>query len=167
MSVESTSPESFDDWMRPTLPKTTGLVAASVLFAACAASPRPSNIDPPSDILRESRLADGPDGRQHRLTGEASWYGGKFHGQMTASGEMYDMYEFTAAHKTLPFHTVVRVVHPRTRKSVVVRINDRGPYVDGRIIDLSFAAASDLGLVRHGVLPVRLEILEWGDGSRI
>jgi len=101
------------------------------------------------------------------MTGEASWYGEDFHGQRTASGEIYDMYGFTAAHKTLPFHTVVRVVHPETRKSVVVRINDRGPYVDGRIIDLSWAAARDLGLHRVGTMQVELDVLRWGDGSRV
>lgn len=134
---------------------------------ACAGSNSRQKIDDPREDLITSRTAAGPDGTDHRLTGKASWYGEKFHGQQTASGEMYDMYGFTAAHKTLPFHTIVRVTDPLTRKSVVVRITDRGPYVDGRIIDLSWAAASDLGLTRHGVIPVELEVLRWGDGSRV
>jgi len=83
--------------------------------------------------------------------GLASWYGEPFHGRRTASGEVYDMNELTAAHKTLPFGTRVRVRHARTGKEVTVRINDRGPHVPGRIIDLSRAAASALGIVQGGV----------------
>ncbi len=83
--------------------------------------------------------------------GLASWYGEPFHGRRTASGEVYDMHELTAAHKTLPFGTRVRVRHARTGKEVTVRINDRGPHVPGRIIDLSRAAASALGIVQGGV----------------
>lgn len=77
------------------------------------------------------------------------------------------MYRFTAAHKTLPFHSIVRVIEPTTNKSVVVRINDRGPYSKGRVIDLSYAAAVDLELVRDGIIHVELEVLQWGDGSRV
>jgi rare lipoprotein A len=127
----------------------------------------PNRIEAPAASLKTARRAEGPDGREHDLAGEASWYGEKFHGQTTASGERYDMYAFTAAHKTLPFHTIVRVIHPKTRKSVVVRINDRGPYADGRIIDLSWAAAHDMGLADEGVIRVRLDVLRWGDGSRV
>jgi rare lipoprotein A (peptidoglycan hydrolase) len=139
----------------------------AIFLAACASTTARKRAGDPREDLITDRVADGPDGEDHRLTGRASWYGDKFHGQQTASGEIYDMNGFTAAHKTLPFHTIVRVTDPLTRKSVVVRINDRGPYVDGRIIDLSRAAAADLGLIRHGVIPVRLEVLRWGDGSRV
>ncbi len=151
-----------------TRPPIALIAAAALVASACAGSSahRDRAGDPREDLVTD-RTADGPDGDDHRLSGEASWYGDKFHGRQTASGEIYDMNAFTAAHKTLPFHTIVRVVDPLTRKSVVVRINDRGPYVDGRIIDLSRAAASDLGLVRHGVIPVELEVLRWGDGSRV
>ena len=83
--------------------------------------------------------------------GLASWYGEPFHGRRTASGEVFDMNELTAAHKTLPFGTRVRVRHASTGKEVTVRINDRGPHVPGRIIDLSQAAASSLGIVQSGV----------------
>lgn len=76
------------------------------------------------------------------------------------------MYALTAAHKTLPFHTLVRVTELDTRKEVIVRINDRGPYSKGRVIDLSFAAAKDLELTRKGTTPVTLEVLQWGDGTR-
>lgn len=82
--------------------------------------------------------------------GIASWYGPGFHGRTTANGEKFDMHELTAAHKTLPFGTRVLVHNPRTGKQVVVRINDRGPYARGRVIDLSKAAASALGLKSRG-----------------
>ncbi len=82
--------------------------------------------------------------------GIASWYGPRFHGRTTANGEKYDMYELTAAHKTLPFGTRVVVHSPRTGKQVVVRINDRGPYIRGRVIDLSKAAANALGMKSRG-----------------
>lgn len=95
---------------------------------------------------------DAPDpGEGVIARGLASWYGEPFHGRRTASGEVYDMNELTAAHKTLPFGTRVRVRHARTGKEVTVRINDRGPHVPGRIIDLSRAAASVLGIVQGGV----------------
>lgn len=93
--------------------------------------------------------------------GIASWYGPGFHGKRTASGEIYDMYAMTAAHRTLPFGTIVRVVDLETKRSVVVRINDRGPFVEGRIIDLSYAAAVELGMVRKGLARVGLQILKW------
>lgn len=95
-------------------------------------------------------------------SGMASWYGGKFHGRKTASGERYNQGAMTAAHKTLPFGTRVRVTHARTGNSVVVRINDRGPFIRGRIIDLSRAAASQIGLTATGVAPVRVTVLGRG-----
>lgn len=90
------------------------------------------------------------------ITGSASWYGGQFHGRKTANGERYDMNELTAAHKTLPFGTRVRVENLATGQAVVVRINDRGPFAPGRVIDLSRAAAERIGLIRAGVAPVVL-----------
>ena len=95
--------------------------------------------------------------------GSASWYGDQFHNRRTANGERYDMHALTAAHKTLPFGTLVRVVSPTTGKSVVVRINDRGPYVKGRVIDLSRAAAERLGVHGHGVYKVVLYRATRGD----
>lgn len=92
-------------------------------------------------------------------TGYASWYGKQFHGRKTANGEVYDMDAMTAAHKELPFNTRVRVVNLRTGKSVVVRINDRGPFIEGRIIDLSRRAAGKLGMFFTGTMKVRVEIL--------
>ena len=91
--------------------------------------------------------------------GIASWYGPNFHGGRTSNGEIYNMYEMTAAHKTLPMNTMVRVTNKRNGRSVVVRINDRGPFVSGRIIDLSYAAGKKLGIDRTGTAPVRLTVL--------
>ena len=96
----------------------------------------------------------GPD------TGKASWYGDVHHGKKTASGEAYDMHTLTAAHRTLPFGTRVRVTNVDNGRSVVVRVNDRGPLVGGRIIDLSQAAARALGALGSGIFTVRLEIFE-------
>ncbi len=91
--------------------------------------------------------------------GAASWYGGKFHGRRTANGERFDMHQLTAAHRSLPFGTKVRVTNQRNGQSVVVRINDRGPFSGGRIIDLSRSAASKIGMVNSGVAPVQLEVV--------
>jgi rare lipoprotein A len=96
---------------------------------------------------------------RQRLSGLASWYGPGFHGNMSASGEPFNQHAMTAAHRYLPFGTRVRVVNLYNGKSVVVRINDRGPFSPGRIIDLSAGAASALGLIQSGVAPVRLEVL--------
>jgi rare lipoprotein A len=91
--------------------------------------------------------------------GIASYYGGKFHGRKTANGERFDMNALTAAHKTLPLGTKVRVTHVKTGRSVVVRINDRGPFVKGRVIDLSRRAARELGMIQRGVAKVRVEVI--------
>ncbi len=92
-------------------------------------------------------------------TGTASWYGTKFHGRKTANGERYDMHAMSAAHKTLPMPTMVRVTNLQNGRSVVVRVNDRGPFVKNRIIDLSYAAARALGYDKKGTAPVRVEAL--------
>lgn len=97
--------------------------------------------------------------------GVASWYGGKFQGRLTANGERFDTRQMTAAHRSLPFNTRVEVTHLHSGKKVQVRINDRGPFVAGRIIDLSFAAATQLGLSKSGVADVGLTVLQWGDGK--
>ena len=94
------------------------------------------------------------------MSGRASYYGPRFHGRRTASSERFNMYDFTAAHRTLPFGTYVRVTRADTGDSVVVRINDRGPFVAGRIIDLSCAAAEAIGMMFSGVVPVRLEVVD-------
>ncbi len=92
--------------------------------------------------------------------GRASWYGKRFHGRTTASGEPYDMFQFTAAHRQLPLGTLVKVTNLDNGRSVVVRVNDRGPVPRSRIIDLSYGAARMIGLPGHGVEPVTLEIVQ-------
>ena len=97
--------------------------------------------------------------------GISSYYGPKFHGKLTANGEIFDMYGVTAAHKELPFNTTVRVTNEDNGKSILIRINDRGPYVGNRILDCSFGAAKKLGFVGEGTAPVKIEVIEWGDGE--
>lgn len=92
--------------------------------------------------------------------GLASWYGPGFHGRRTASGEVFDMYDYTAAHSFLPFNTKVRVTNLSNHRSVVVRINDRGPHTKHRIIDLSYQAAKKIGLLEMGTARVRIEIVK-------
>jgi len=97
--------------------------------------------------------------------GISSYYGPKFHGKLTANGEIFDMYGVSAAHKEFPFNTIVRVTNENNDKSHIIRINDRGPYVNNRILDCSFGAAKKLGFVSEGTAPVKIEVIEWGDGK--
>lgn len=96
----------------------------------------------------------------YRAEGQASWYGAQHQGKPTASGERFDQNALTAAHRQLPFGTRVRVTHLSSGRQVIVRINDRGPFSKGRIIDLSRRAAEQLGMLRQGVAPVRIEALD-------
>lgn len=112
-------------------------------IAADPAAAGPADADSPADPER----------------GIASWYGGKFHGRLTANGEIFDTNKLTAAHRTLPFGTHVKVTSLNTGKSVIVRINDRGPFLHGRIIDLSQAAAMKIGMLESGTAPVTVEVL--------
>jgi rare lipoprotein A len=100
-----------------------------------------------------------PDSRGFRQRGIASWYGENFHGKKTANGEIYNMHALTAAHKTLPLGTYVRVHHLKNNRELEVRINDRGPFVRGRIIDLSYRAAKELGLAEPGTAEVEIVAL--------
>ena len=84
---------------------------------------------------------------------------------MTANGEVFDMYGLTAAHKTLPLNTIVRVTNLENKKSLILRINDRGPYVKGRILDCSYGAAKKLDFINQGTANVKIEVIEWGDGA--
>lgn len=89
-----------------------------------------------------------------------SYYGDAFHGNQTSNGEIFDMYKLTCAHKTLPFNTMLKVTNPDNGKSVVVRVNDRGPFVPGRDLDLSYGAAKKVGLIASGVKELKVEILK-------
>ena len=100
-----------------------------------------------------------------RQRGLASWYGKRYHGQKTSSGEVYDMYQMTAAHPTLPIPSYARVTNTKSGKSVVVRINDRGPFRSGRVIDLSYVAAHKLGYIQAGEAMVEVESIVPGRGA--
>jgi rare lipoprotein A len=132
------------------------LLLLSLLAIGCTSSPRfvtretPEVITPGSSFVQE---------------GIASYYAEEFHGRKTSNGETFDMNALTAAHQTLPFGTLVRVTNKATGKSVVVRINDRGPFLKDRIIDLSRAAAEKIGMIGPGTAEVHLEILEWGTAN--
>ncbi len=97
--------------------------------------------------------------------GVSSYYGKDFHGKLTANGEVYDMYGVTAAHKTFPLNTVARVTNLKNGKSLYIRINDRGPYIDGRILDCSYGAAKKLDFLNDGTTEVEIRIIEWGDNE--
>ena len=97
--------------------------------------------------------------------GVASYYGSKFHKKRTANGEIFNMYKVSAAHKTLPLGTKVRVINLENGRSLTMKINDRGPYVKGRVIDLSYKAAQKLGFVNQGTTKVRIEVLRLGDNK--
>ncbi len=116
---------------------------------------------PPATAVspRRGKPAPAPAPSGYTEEGNASWYGVPFHGRRASNGEIYDMYKLTAAHRTLPFETMVRVTNLSNGKSTVVRITDRGPFVDNRIIDLSLAAAREMDSVVAGVVPVRVEVL--------
>ena len=98
--------------------------------------------------------------------GMASWYGGEFHGRITTCGEKYDMHKLTAAHRTLPFGTLVRVTNIKNGKDVLVRINDRGPWKPDRVVDLSYGAARKLKMVNDGVTRVRLDVIDKETGPK-
>ena len=99
-----------------------------------------------------------------RMVGISSFYAEDFHGKLTANGEVYDMYGLTAAHKTLPLNTVARVTNLENGKSLILRINDRGPYIQGRMLDCSYGAAKKLDFIKQGKTKVQVDVIEWGDG---
>jgi rare lipoprotein A len=127
--------------MKPTAPAAAFVIAA--FFIAGTACRARTDYFPEGDIQ----------------TGIASWYGGEFHGRLTSSKEVFDMNDLTAAHNTLPLGSQVAVTNLETGQSVIVRINDRGPFAKNRVIDLSYAAARAIGLIGPGTAPVRIEVL--------
>ena len=152
------------------------ILALGLILTGCASSPRfatkslptaprPESTDekPKSDDPKPSRPTSGK--VLLTLEGIASYYADDYNGKQTSNGQTFDMNALTAAHRTFPFGTIVRVTNLENKKSVVVRVNDRGPFKEGRIIDLSLGAAKELDLIRSGTAKVRLEVLEWGDGS--
>ncbi|PIW47497.1 MAG: septal ring lytic transglycosylase RlpA family protein [Zetaproteobacteria bacterium CG12_big_fil_rev_8_21_14_0_65_54_13] len=152
------------------------LVLPPVLISGCAkpATQMPAASDRPQlpdgrDGVRKTGTPYMIDGRRYTPmqvetaydeTGVASWYGKDFHGKPTANGEHYDMHTLSAAHKTLPLPTLVRVTNLENGRTVIVRVNDRGPFVKERLIDLSYAAARELGYERQGTAHVRVQTLE-------
>jgi rare lipoprotein A len=144
--MDTTCRKVADEWMAPPFRITSGIgvLATGVLIAvliSCGARP------------------DMAGRRRYEAVGLASYYGGKFHGRRTASGERYDMYDLTAAHPALKFGSRVEVTNLRNGRKVRVRINDRGPFKKGRIIDLSYAAARKIGMLKHGLVKVRVRLL--------
>jgi len=102
----------------------------------------------------------------YRETGVSSWYGEPFHGRQTANGEIYDMYGLSAAHRLMPLGTIVKVTHRENGRSVTVKVNDRGPFVRGRILDLSYGAAERLGMTVTGTAPVAIEVVALSKNNR-
>ncbi len=133
--------------------------ASGIPDAVPRAEPRSRYGNPESYVVFGERYHVQESAEGYTARGTASWYGTKFHGRRTSSGEAYDMYAMTAAHKTLPLPSYVRVTNLRNGRSVVVRVNDRGPFHDGRIIDLSYAAALKLDVVATGTAPVEIVAL--------
>src|SRR5438132_11336421 len=131
------------------------LVCAVVLFSACG-----------HKKIQVKAPQSGPVSSKD-LEGLASYYAEPYHGRRTANGEIFDTYQgLTAAHRTLPFNTMVRVTNKTNGREVDVRINDRGPFIDGRVIDLSLRAAREIDMVRPGVAPVKLKVLKEGQAAR-
>jgi rare lipoprotein A len=141
--------------------------ALAILFVAVACAgrkptarrPPPSSPTTPTPAPTPTPLPPRTEPGSYLEEGLASWYGVPYHGRKTSNGEVYDMHKMTAAHRTLPFDSVVRVVNTRNGRKTQVRINDRGPFVEGRIIDLSLAAAREIDMVASGTAPVRLELV--------
>jgi rare lipoprotein A len=136
------------------------VVSGSLAVAGCGSSPSP---DPHFKIGSPYRINGSwyyPEAvRAYEATGVASWYGSSYHGRLTANGELYDMYALTAAHPTMQLPSVVRVTNLENGRSLVLRVNDRGPFVKNRLIDLSWAAARELGFERQGLARVHVVYL--------
>ena len=155
---------------RPQIPSRGGLFGIITVLLAlsmtqgCSISgsgiPNSSLVVQPDPMKADSSITPGSDAPASVYTGSASWYGPGFNGKKTASGEVFDQTKFTAAHKTIPLGRRVRVTHLANGKSIEVLINDRGPYVAGRLIDLSQAAAEALGTDKPRSCQVQVELLD-------
>jgi rare lipoprotein A len=143
--------------MRRQLIVLTGLLPCLLLFMALTPSLEAPLVAKPTQTVRPLKV----------WFGEASWYGPTFEGRTTASGELYDMTASTAAHTNLPFGSMVRLINTRTGRSAVVRINDRGPFVKGREMDVSYQVAERLGIINRGVGRLRMELLQLPHGAQL
>jgi rare lipoprotein A len=143
-----------------------GLVAV-LLLGGCASSSRfAGRSSGGGETHTDGRGSRTPAGKiLLSLDGIVSFYGQDFQGKKTSNGETFDLHALTAAHRTFPFGTKVRVTNLDNGKVVIVRVNDRGPFVEGRIMDLSMGAAQSIDLVKTGTAKARLEVLEWGTGQ--
>ena len=139
-----------------------------VFTICCTNAPRYSKSELPRQT-KDKKISDknkkNKSLKKHRkvLKGVSSFYAEDFHGKLTANGEIYDMYGLTAAHKTMPLNTICRVTNLENNKSLILRINDRGPYIKGRILDCSYGAAKKLDFIKQGTTMVKIEVIEWGD----
>ena len=162
-----------------------GLIAFIIILilASCSSAPRygraegalkykkaasaPSKKSKPKNkaIFIDPKTVNTNVKHKKRMVGISSFYAEDFHGKLTANGEVYDMYGLTAAHKTLPLNTVARVTNLENGKSLILRINDRGPYIQGRMLDCSYGAAKKLDFIQQGKTKVQVDVIEWGDGK--
>ena len=171
--------------------KTTSFFLSACLLSGCISTGRYSQykdsapVRPPTQLeMKDAKVTDEPVGKSNRPytirgidytpqtkrapfseVGIASWYGKKFHGHLTSNGEVYDMYGMTAAHKTLPLPSFVKVTNLSNHRSAIVRVNDRGPFHPGRIIDLSYSAAHKLGVFDTGTAKVKIDVILPGQTS--
>ena len=152
--------------------KSFALIIICCLMICCSSSPRysksismkkvkSSTKDKRNEVINLSKSKRV----KHRklMVGVSSFYAEDFHGKLTANGEVYDMYGLTAAHKTLPLNTICRVTNTSNDNSLILRINDRGPYIKGRILDCSYGAAKKLDFIQEGTTEVKIEVIEWGE----
>ena len=135
------------------------------ILLSCTVSPRYTSEQFSPQSLKTGKIKSIKDFTNLKkiYLGVSSWYGPNFHGKLTANGEVYDMYGVTAAHKEFPLNTVARVTNIDNGKNIILRINDRGPYVKNRILDCSMGAAKKLEFHEAGTANVKIEIIEWGD----
>lgn len=133
-------------------------LALIIFLVSCSSTVRFTSAGAKGSKAVERTSSSDVDFTGKTFRGKASFYANKFHGKRTANGETYNKHELTAAHRSLPFNTVVKVTNLRNNKSVIVRINDRGPFISGRIIDLSYAAAKELEMLSSGVVDVIVQV---------